>query len=296
MAQLQLYHPLRFQRISKRWGLVYGEKLCENIFERISDYDPDYHLQLITDRKCPRTTSWIISDTIYHKWREDESGYFWLTGKIGSGKTFITTAVIENLSQNGFVGHYFFQPTQSAKLDAMHLFRSYVLQIIAYLDLQDLTYLQSTVASITHLFGPQASSPTLQAISSHVLIPLHKALSKHFPTFYVLDGLDACNQEEVSNILRTFRQIANTTGCHIFISARDEMINRADLTGSHLLQLSKHHTHTDIRKFVAWKMEEKRQSDGILTSNEPLLASISQMLNEKAHLMYVSTYPHEEKY
>jgi hypothetical protein len=34
-------------------------------------------------------------------------------------------------------------------------------------------------------------------------------------------------------------------------------------------------------------MEEKKHSDGALTTSEPLSSHISYVLNEKAHLMYV---------
>jgi hypothetical protein len=262
--------------------------LCEDIFERISDYDPEQHLQSITGRKCPETTEWILLEASYRGWKEEDSGYFWLTGKIGSGKTFITTAVIEDLSQVGFVGHYFFQPTETTRLQASDLFRSYILQSIAFLDARKIKYPTTIVASITHHFGPKASLPALYAIVKNIVIPLCEVMSTHNQkVFFVLDGLDACNQDEISVVLKTIRSIAQTADFHVFISARDEIKNRIEFTQAHNIHLAEQHTQNDIGTFIKWKMEEKKQFDDVLTTSEPLLSHISNVLNEKAHQMYV---------
>ncbi|KAJ4298854.1 hypothetical protein N0V90_004097 [Kalmusia sp. IMI 367209] len=170
--------------------------------------------------------NWILSVPKYRDWKNVGPGYFWLTGKIGSGKTFITTTVIEELLKVGFVGHYFFQPTAPARIQAGDLFRSYVLQIIAFLDDRKISYPMGVVSLITQYFGPKASTPAVHAIVKNILIPLSDVILRHGkPVFYVLDGLDACNPEEISSVLGLFRE---SIKCRIFISARDEIRNRID--------------------------------------------------------------------
>jgi hypothetical protein len=135
--------------------------------------------------------------------------------------------VIEDLSQVDFFGHYLFQPTEPTGLQASGLFRSCILQIIAFLDVRKIKHPITIMSSITHHFGLKASFPAFYAITKDILIPLCKVLSTHDQkVIFDLDGLDACNQDEIWVVLKTLRNIAQKAGCHMFISAREEVRNR----------------------------------------------------------------------
>lgn len=129
---LELYHPSRFLRISTNWAMAHGiyltprllaiallivisGHLCDDIFTRISDYEPDRVYSAIRYRRCEGTTMWFLNK-IYKEhpsWRRSSTSCLWLSGPskclwselqasrtdsvlVGSGKTFIAYVQASN--------------------------------------------------------------------------------------------------------------------------------------------------------------------------------------------------------
>ena len=159
--------------------------------------------------------------------------------------------------------------------------------MVAFMDALELQVPRDIVSSITRIFGPMSSFPFLNDIVNAVLLPLAKEMARNnLNNFYVVDGLDACTQEECSFILTSFKDLASVSDCHIFISAREGPNREVDARGERTIHLSEHHTREDIQVFVDWKMEEKQCIEGF-SMDEQLRADVIDVLNSRAHLMYV---------
>ena len=55
---------------------------------------------------CPNTASWVLTNDNYIKWRcEKNCGVLWIYGSPGSGKSFLTLFILNQLSTGTFLSH-----------------------------------------------------------------------------------------------------------------------------------------------------------------------------------------------
>ncbi|KAF9048138.1 hypothetical protein BDP27DRAFT_694082 [Rhodocollybia butyracea] len=95
--------------------------------------DPSTNFVAACDKRTPGTGEWIFSHPQFVEWREATSGTLWIQGKVGSGKTFLSTAIIENLQANqAFLCCYYYfdnRDNSQTKTNARGLLQSLLLQM-----------------------------------------------------------------------------------------------------------------------------------------------------------------------
>ncbi|KAK2590030.1 hypothetical protein QQS21_012296 [Conoideocrella luteorostrata] len=285
----------RFSALSKRpeWSLVQDGTLPFDIFDHISDYDPnDTYCSYLRDR-CPGTATWILRDKKFLAWKKQTPSCLWLSGKIGSGKTHVTTAVIQDIieaSQKGgdFVAHFFFNYSTKSRLKAVHLFSSYIKQMLGFLEIIKKTCPGQLADAVKRLYGPRKCRPCFAEIRDSIFIPLGKFLNTKVPSAtYIVDGLDECEPEERRLVLSTFRDIIQQRGPQrVLVSGREDLHVTDFITGSTTLCISKKDNEEDIQQFIEWKLQAK-MLERQLTENEDVLRDIKSQLNKRADLMRI---------
>ncbi|MDI1492267.1 MAG: hypothetical protein OHK93_003479 [Ramalina farinacea] len=67
-------------------------------------------LSFYSDRRMPETCSWILSNPIYHAWMESllNSQTLWINGSAGSGKSMLTSFLIDHYRHQGLSCYYYF--------------------------------------------------------------------------------------------------------------------------------------------------------------------------------------------
>lgn len=192
----------------------------------------------------------------------------------------------EAFQQTGFVAHFFFSHSDKSRLEAAHLFSSYIKQIIGFLDINGDLCPQDIVYSVKRLYGPNRYRPSFGEIIDEIFIPLSEFLSKCVSsTTYVVDGLDECKPEEAQKVLKIFRKIT-PHGPSFFVSGRESLGVANSIPGSIVICISEEGSRKDIRKFIEWKIEEKMR-ERQLTESESVLQDIKNKLNGKADCMSV---------
>lgn len=148
---------------------------------------------------------------------------------VGSGKTLLTyvagthqhlpevfitliqqrTVVIRHLIEtskyiNSCVAHFFYDHSNKSRLACSHLFRSYIKQLIGFLDRVRLACPQHVVSHIKRVFHPDQDHPNFDEIID-VFILLNELLRKHRRrAIYVVDGLDECQSSDRRMVLEVF--------------------------------------------------------------------------------------------
>ncbi|KAJ5370879.1 uncharacterized protein N7496_006971 [Penicillium cataractarum] len=179
----------------KRLKAEHEEKLKNGIRDWISagdDLDVRCDLEFHSERRHGTTCSWIFEDKKFLHWRDSTSDpILWYNAPPGSGKTVLSSAVVQHLSERGLPSAYFFYSfSDFTKRNPLTGLKALTLQILNILktgipDRVVELYRQEMAHNARHL-----------RLRGHVIEILH-ALLKQCPLIYILvDGLDESLDDE----------------------------------------------------------------------------------------------------
>ncbi|KAF9065843.1 hypothetical protein BDP27DRAFT_1071877 [Rhodocollybia butyracea] len=60
--------------------------------------DPSTNFVAASDKRTPGTGDWILSHPEYIQWCQGKPGILWIQGKVGSGKTILSTYIIKKFA------------------------------------------------------------------------------------------------------------------------------------------------------------------------------------------------------
>ena len=273
---------------SQNWWSDYAELVrYEFTIQSISDYHPLRIYREFARSRCPGTTQWILDHETYVQWRAAESSNcLWLTGKIGSGKTLVTSTVIEQLlreeeSDDGVVLHYFCRHSHKADLSAIAFLKSCVKQMLTHLESTSRSCPLAIESYLRQYCGPNKDHSDLDEMIENAFIPLTSVIGR---VKLVVDGLDECNNKEVQEVLKIVRGFMKEPGRKAFISGRASLDIVNSVPGSLCIHISEEHAVSDISGYIRWKLEEKMLERRIVDDLE-VLAEIETTLLENAEQM-----------
>jgi hypothetical protein len=202
--------------------------------------------------------------------------------------TVVQHLIQESLKAGDLVAHFFFSHSNKTRLEATHLFQSYIKQILGYLYMTRNPCPSRIVSYVKQFYGYKRYPPSFDEVVDEIFLPLSALLPS---TTYVVDGLDECEPEQIREILKTFQKMGSRRGPRIFISGREALDVASSIPGSNVICMSeeyhKEEYHKeDIRKFINWKIKEKMR-ERKLTENKRVLQDIKSKLNERADRMLV---------
>ena len=201
---------------------------------------------------------------------------------------FLRSTAIEHMIQTSqktghLVAHFFYSHSNKSRLKAAHLFRSYIKQILGYLDMTKKQFPLRIASYVKRFYGPKRHYPKFEEMVDEIFVPLSELLPS---TIYVVDGLDECEPEEVRKVLKTFQKMMSQHGTRVFISGRESLDVTNSIPDSIAVVISDENNREDIRRFIEWRIGEKMR-ERLLTEKKSLLQDIKSKLNEKADRMSV---------
>ncbi|KAF9884480.1 hypothetical protein FE257_001741 [Aspergillus nanangensis] len=259
-----LVSPIIFLRMVQQpqWQslLRRGEYDCQRAFNRRAS------------RKFEGTTKWILEKRAFKDWLHGEGPRcLWLSGKIGCGKSIITTTVIDAvIDQSQKDGkptlHFFYDHSFKRFLTANTLFESYIKQLLGYIERSGRTCPPSIISRLWDFYGYENGRPDTKELLKELLIPLLKM----FPgTTLVVDGLDQCSQQDTLEVVSAFREILKSTFSTAFVSYQEEL-----------------HIQGDMKIFVQEEID-KMQGDRPISDNLDVLDTIKDRLLSGADGMFL---------
>jgi hypothetical protein len=204
---------------------------------------------------------------------------------------FLRSTAIEHMIQTSqktshLVAHFFYSHSNKSRLKAAHLFRSYIKQILGYLDMTKKQFPLRIVSYVKRFYGPKRQYPKFEEMVDEIFVPLSELVPS---TIYVVDGLDECEPEEVQKVLKPFQKMMSQHGTRVFISGRESLDVTNSIPDSIAVVISDENNREDIRRFIEWRIGEKMR-ERQLTEKKSLLQDIRSRLNEKADRMSVQYY------
>jgi hypothetical protein len=112
------------------------------------------------------------------------------------------------------------------------------------------------------------------------LIPLFRETNAPDPIFLV-DGVDECSRQEISDVLWGFRQLLSRLSCRVFISGREEVNALQGIPGTTCIWITAENTRADLEVFVKEEIKAK-QYDRLISNNEKVLEAIATELLARA--------------
>ncbi|KAF9064325.1 ankyrin repeat-containing domain protein [Rhodocollybia butyracea] len=161
--------------------------------------DPSTNFVAACDKKTDGTGDWILSHSEYVKWHQGKHGILWIQGKVGSGKTILSTTIIKSLQAELPLGSYYYyfdnRDNSKTKTTARGLLQSLLLQMATRSE-----GVHPTLHALYMKCNEGVMEPTTEDLSS-ALAAVVKDLS---PVFLVLDAMDEC-----SEAVDVFRHLAH---------------------------------------------------------------------------------------
>jgi len=185
-----------------------NHRLLRDIRRWLDPPDPAVNLSRALKLRTAHTGAWLLQGQPYADWKAPRApipgSFLWLHGSAGSGKTILTSGILEGLVKDckddpaKSLAFFFFDFNDSSKQRLTGMLKSVVSQLLdKCVEIPQL--LQDAYAS---------SQNGSREPSSDKLLQMMKALVQSLPTSYlVLDALDECSER--SALMETLTQISD---------------------------------------------------------------------------------------
>jgi tetratricopeptide (TPR) repeat protein len=220
--------------------------------------------QRVEFEMCPATARWVLSHSEYLRWRRDEScELLWLHGSPGSGKSFLTSFIFNQLSLGAipdYSGIAYFAcdrlVSSRPRSNALVLYNTLIAQLLRQLGSHDDSAVNRILADL------EACDIVGQLNTPFRLWKNLQLATSSFKSCYVLiDALD--ENEEWMDVLALLKRIVRESRGRIklLISSRSwdtirELISDKDGNASTAITLDADLMSSDINAFVSWKIRD----------------------------------------
>ncbi|KAF5585825.1 hypothetical protein FPANT_7379 [Fusarium pseudoanthophilum] len=270
-----------------------SEQKRRRFLEELSSFNFTSGFNSTRNKRHIGTAKWVFETPEFQKWIGiDGSPVLHVTGKIGSGKTVLSSSIVEKLSQvrppQQFVSFFFVRFDDPLSLDADTILRSCVQQLISAINIDSLD------RQIASELDKSLSEAKWSLFSLESLSKLYLSAAQAIEHwFMVVDGLDECNNDQQSRFLRFFQGLlsGNNTACNIsiLISSRETCTNaiRSTFPGSQRLTTGLKSTSADIGSYVDDIIIDKLSTGELVISDPNLLNEILETIASKEQGMFL---------
>jgi hypothetical protein len=168
--------------------------------------DLDHERSSLRSKRCENTGDWIFEKKEYKTWRTCEtSSLLWLHARPGAGKSVLAAHLIENLDVSGQpFGYFFFKYNNSTLSSPKDLLRTICFQLaVKHSAVYDI--MVGLMESGFDVQKGRIGTLWQQLFSDRIL-----QLRWPKPMFWVVDGLDECNQEERGGFIQLLADLAHS--------------------------------------------------------------------------------------
>ena len=236
--------------------------------------------QRVEFEMCPNTASWVLTHENYIKWRREENcALLWIHGSPGSGKSFLTSFILNELSTSCFLGHsgvvYFACDRinrHKTRSTALVLYNSIIAQLLLQLAARD-------EGAACRILADLEACQAIGQLSTPFRLwkNLHLATSPFKSCFILIDGLD--ENKEWQDVLALLKRVVSEGQgrLKLLVSSRSldtirELICNVDKDTAAVIQLSKDLMISDTKAFTVWKIKDLDMRD--LGNKQAVLESL----------------------
>ncbi|KAL4894380.1 ankyrin repeat-containing domain protein [Aspergillus ambiguus] len=229
------------------------------LLEWISPVPFGDHHGNVKERRTPGTGEWLLRDESFCKWeRADSSGVFWLQGSPGTGKTYLTSRVIDLFQgmlgdppkDEGFA-FFYCNKNEEDRGNARSIFRSYVRQLSTTPTSPE--SIQTELKDACEKARASGSNLSFETCRERIA----ESLDIYPKTTLVIDAFDECDPESRDLLIDALNNLLSQTKntVKVFISSRPDPDIQALLAGSTSVSIQASHNQADIQKFLEQELD-----------------------------------------
>jgi Cdc6-like AAA superfamily ATPase len=208
----------------------------------------DYAAQLVefSRTKVPGTGQWLLESDEFHSWEEQNEKVLFCPGIPGSGKTILTSIVVEYLqakNQNDLnvaVLYVFCSYTKQQEQTIEHFFASMLQQLV-----QSRPELPE---SIKNLYSGHSSKKTRPS-TDEVIGLLRSVASGYSKVFILIDALDECTPLHRRQLLDEVFKLLSLSSIQLFATSRMYPDIMNTFKGKKILEIQA--SEEDVRKYLS---------------------------------------------
>ncbi|KAI8625500.1 hypothetical protein F5Y19DRAFT_479607 [Xylariaceae sp. FL1651] len=232
------------------------------------------------------TTQWLFKEPAYSHWKTStSSSTLWINGKLGSGKTVLLANIVADLytpdsgeqevsslaGRAGPIVAYFFCQHDHADSNKYDEILGSVFQQV----LKEVEPDSEPITKLEECLNRSASS----TFRDEAVVILRHSLPKQRPIFIVLDALDECPEQEVTEVLVTIKSISETCAIHLCCSTRTDAPASQTLTSvyptiDHQITMSLATMANEMKYFVEAEFERRRHIRNLDRSLEDIIKEV----------------------
>jgi hypothetical protein len=228
------------------------------IFAWLSAPDPSTNYDKAFKQRLKGTGLWFLEGQEFAKWKLEESSLLWLHGIPGSGKTILSSAIIQDILEDQSVyasikAYFFFDFKDTQKQDPDDMLRSLLFQMSQQCE---------SMYTSLHTLYKSCKDGQHQPSADALMRTIQRGMDKHRQAYIVLDALDECSQRmELMQTITTMIEW-RFTGWHFLMTSRKEREIENYLEGlldcKNTLSLKSHLVNHDIRHYVQKRLSEDK--------------------------------------
>jgi hypothetical protein len=240
------------------------EKERIEMLEWISVVPFGQHHDTISENRTPGTGDWLVEHESFNRWKEgDSTAFFWLQGNPGSGKTYLTSKVIDTIQHRishppkneGFAFFYCKRFEKPRRDEPLTILQSFVRQLST--TARNPESMRTQLQEICKEAREKGTDLRLEQCKQQILA----SLDVYHRTTLVIDAMDECDPESrhvLVNSLKLF--LESKKPVRIFISSRPDRELELALDTSPDVEIQASDNQEDIKKYI--EVELTRLLDG----------------------------------
>lgn len=207
--------------------------------------------------RFPGTCGWVLNNAKIRSWlqKSPQSSILWLSGVAGSGKSVISSQLINFIrSRKDVVLYHFCTNVSIASSEYEQVLKSLLEQLLR----QDGDLTASVYTSYV-LTKKEAAVPTLEKLLLDLLITSAEDPNQHSYIWIVLDGVDELREHSPnsqSRLLNFVKQIVSKTNASENVTCRAFISCRPSKTVNHILRQKPTVSLTDEKKSLGSAIQE----------------------------------------
>ncbi|KAH8824072.1 hypothetical protein DL96DRAFT_246293 [Flagelloscypha sp. PMI_526] len=254
------------------------QHLDDSVFRDVNNWlKPIHHTSKLDSNNRARgatTCQWILSNSTFVQWMAAQGGLFWFHGLMGTGKTVMSSFIIQTLldREDTYVAYYYFEFTNPSTLSEEALFRSLVAQLAV------------ASARVTRTLYQKHNNGGLQPQLKTLRTTLKELVSASSkPVFIVIDALDELPLPQRKYLVQTLLTFCSSDGAsqtHIMLTSREEVdiLRALEKKVDFELGVQGDLVRQDIAAFVDTQLEDEKWN----AWPPEEIQKVRRLLNERA--------------
>ncbi|CAG7925132.1 unnamed protein product [Penicillium olsonii] len=232
------------------------------LLQKISPLHFGKHHDNVRETRTPGTGEWLLQDGSFRQWEEStSSGIFWLQGSPGTGKTYLTSRVVdlikselEDLPRNEGFAYFYCNRNEKDRGDSLAIIRSYVRQLST--SANNPQSMQIKLKELCKKAEESGTTLSFDTCQEQILT----SLNLYTKTTLVIDAFDECDQDSRDKLIEMFNCLLadSENTLKIYIASRPDpdvelQLQEQGRTG---VAIQASHNASDVQRFLDQQLDK----------------------------------------